>query len=586
MTSPGPALPDTGRLGLLGAASVAIALAAADTYVVVLALTDMMAGVGIGIDALQRATPIVSGFLLGYVAVLPLVGRLSDLLDRRRVLLGCLVVFVVGSAVTALAVDLPVLVAGRVLQGLGGGGLVPATLALVADLWPPGRRGTPLGVVGAVQELGSVVGPVVGAGILAVSGWRTIFWANAVAGVVLYAVIRGLGARAGKRGGVRRPGGIRAALVTARVLAVAGLALGGLALAAPPRLVTDVVLGAPFVPISGDSRVLTPLGVVAAALLVAAATMAAPRWWPVLRRADVVGATLVTGALGCLVVSFASADPERELVGALGRVLLPVAGVCAGLYWWWHRHADRPLVPRGVVGGRGARAVLVSLLVGVALVAVVVDVPLLARLAGSHDETGAALVLVRFLVAVPVGAVAGGVALRRLGAGAVAGPGLLLAAAGLVVMSGWSLRSVQEPLPTTVVLAAVGLGMGLALAPVNDAVLADSPADAHGVASSLVVAARMVGMVVGLALLTAVGLRRYFDAARALPDPLDTNALLATGVVQIQTVFLGGAVAAALGAAVAATLGIGLRRQRPDRAPRPTALTAAEAPASRPGRRP
>ena len=83
---------------------MAVALAAADTYVVVLALTDMMRGVGVGIDSLQRATPIVSGFLLGYVAVLPLVGRLADLVDRRRVLLGCLAVFVVGSMVTALAV--------------------------------------------------------------------------------------------------------------------------------------------------------------------------------------------------------------------------------------------------------------------------------------------------------------------------------------------------------------------------------------------------------------------------------------------------------------------------------------------------
>ena len=58
-------------------------------------------------------------------------------------LLGCLAVFVVGSAVTALAVELPVLVTGRVVQGVGGGGLVPATLALVADLWPAGRRGLP-----------------------------------------------------------------------------------------------------------------------------------------------------------------------------------------------------------------------------------------------------------------------------------------------------------------------------------------------------------------------------------------------------------------------------------------------------------
>lgn len=141
MTSNSPdAAPGHART-LLTLAAVAVSLAAADTYVVVLALTDMMYGVGLGIESLQRAAPIISGFLLGYVAVLPLIGRLADLLDRQRVLLGCLAIFVAGSAITALAVELKVLVAGRVIQGIGGGGLVPATLAIVAALWPEDRRG-------------------------------------------------------------------------------------------------------------------------------------------------------------------------------------------------------------------------------------------------------------------------------------------------------------------------------------------------------------------------------------------------------------------------------------------------------------
>ncbi|MEI2649854.1 MAG: MFS transporter [Dermatophilaceae bacterium] len=148
----------------LAVASTAVLLTAADTYVVVLALTDMMAGVGLGIESLHRATPIVSGFLVGYVATLPLIGRLADLVSRRQALGWCLLVFTVGSVITALASDLGVLVAGRVIQGVGGGGLVPATLALVADQWPPERRGAPLGVVGAVQELGAVAGPGGGGG--------------------------------------------------------------------------------------------------------------------------------------------------------------------------------------------------------------------------------------------------------------------------------------------------------------------------------------------------------------------------------------------------------------------------------------
>lgn len=197
---------------VLAIASVGVALAAADTYVVVLALTDMMAGVGVTIDALQKATPIVSGFLLGYIAVLPLVGRVADLASRQRVLQLCLAVFVIGSVITALATDLPVLVGGRVIQGAGGGGLVPATLALVADLWPADRRGTPLGVVGAVQELGSVLGPALGAAILMVAQWRAIFWFNAVAGVLLSLALVVVG-RAGQpiRSYLEEVGGMRGA---------------------------------------------------------------------------------------------------------------------------------------------------------------------------------------------------------------------------------------------------------------------------------------------------------------------------------------------------------------------------------------
>jgi hypothetical protein len=275
----------------------------------------------------------------------------------------------------------------------------------------------------------------------------------------------------------------------------------------------------------------------------------------VLRAADAPGAVLVAVALGSLVLTFASADPAREVVGTSGLVLLPVGAAAVVLYLWHARTAAHPLVPRGVVRGRVPAALLVSLLAGAALVTVVVDVPLLARLTLTGSQTTAALVLVRFLVAVPVGALLGGALLRRLGPGAVAAPGLALAAAGLAVMTTWGPGSLAAA-PATVLLVLVGLGTGLAVAPVNAAALADAPASAHGVASSLVVVARMVGMVVGLALLTAVGLRRFSEAVALLPDPADTAALVRAGVVQVQTVLAGGAVAAALAAVLALRLGL------------------------------
>lgn len=530
-----------------------MALAAADTYVVVLALPDMMAGVGLGTDELQRATPIISGFLLGYIAVLPLIGRLSDLVSRQRILLFCLSLFVVGSAVTAVSVELPVLVGGRVLQGIGGGGLVPATLALVADLWPPARRGTPLGVVGAVQELGSVLGPLLGAAVLAVADWRAIFWLNVVLGIVIAAVMVLTGGREA------RP---QPRLLTT-VLGLATVAAGLLTLVAPASLAADVTLGIPFVPFVGTDRLATPMGAFTVVLLLATlatSSLSSGSLLALWRRVDLLGALLIGVALGALVLTFASADPEREVVGPWGWALVPLGLVAVAAYLWRHRTARNPLVPRGVMstGSDGGRsrvipALLVSLLAGVALVGIVVDIPILARLTVTGSQTVAALVLVRFLIAVPVGAFLGGWLLHRFGPALVAVAGLLLAGLGLIAMSGWGQGSLQS-WPATPVLMLVGLGLGLPIAPVNAAALASAGAAAHGVVSSLVVLARMVGMVVGLGLLTAIGLYRYYQTVAALPNQSDTAALAAAGVVQVQTVFLGGAVAVFLAATVAFAL--------------------------------
>src|SRR6478609_6804936 len=112
----GAAIP---ALSVVVLASLAVLVTAADTYVVVLALPDILTGVGVGLDELQRATPIVGGFLLGYTATLPLLGRLADLRGRAPVLVGCLLLFAVGSLLTATAVSVGPAVVGRGIQGIG-----------------------------------------------------------------------------------------------------------------------------------------------------------------------------------------------------------------------------------------------------------------------------------------------------------------------------------------------------------------------------------------------------------------------------------------------------------------------------------
>ena len=560
---------------LLALASVAVAFAAADTYVVVLALPDMMGSVGVPIDQLQRAAPIVSGFLLGYVAMLPLIGRIADLHGRVPVLVMALVVFALGSMVTALAYDMNSMVAGRFLQGVGGGGLVPATLALVADLYPTERRGVPLGVVSAVQEIGSVLGPLLGAVVLAVADWRAIFALNLAVGLVLAAAIR-TASRGEPPAGHTRPAGRRDLLGAA--LGLATLGAGFLVFVRPSALMRDVFWGELFVPYAGEGRWLTGVGTLTVALAMAfvvrQVTAARPlvdlrAWGRAALAADLVGAAYLSVALGGVILAFATADPKVEVFAPSGRWYLLGALLGAVAFTLHLRRARNPLLPRGALARTPAwGAVLVSFLVGAGLIAALIDIPLFARTTAYPDsQLLAALVLVRFLLPLPLGAVMGGHLTRVWGSAPVTALGMGLATVGFAMMSRWGLDALQQP-SATVALVVCGFGFGLALAPVNAAVLAFTAPDVHGVSTAMVVVARMVGMLVGISALTTVGLRRYYAETQALPPVRDvcggttrcaefTTLLKEAGIAQEQTVFAG----AALCTLVAALLALAVFRQ-------------------------
>lgn len=560
-----PAVSSRPSRALLPLAAIAVAVAAADTYVIVLALPDVMHGVGLSVDELQKGAPIVSGFLLGYVAMLPLIGRIADLRGRPPVLVAGLVLFALGSLVTALSYDLPMLVIGRFVQGVGGGALVPATLALVADLYPANRRAVPLGIVSAVQELGSVIGPLAGAAILAVSTWQGIFGVNLLLGLLLAALIA-VSAH-------QRWSWDPIALVLLAVTLGAGTVLA----LRPASVVSDLTWGELFVPVYGDSWWVTPLGL---ATIVAGLLFVARNWWarrPLVdlrswvgaaREADLVGALFLGVALGGLVLAFATADPKVQAMSPQGGWYLLAAGLAAAAFAVHLRRAEHPLIPPATFRPRPAwGAVATSLLVGFALVAALVDVPLFARTTVYSDsQLLAALVLVRFLVAVPVGAVLGGWLVHRTHTGLVAAAGMLAASAGLFWMSHWGLGSLHHA-SATVPLVLAGLGFGLALAPVNSAVLAATASEVHGLASAAVVVARMIGMLVGVSVLTTLGLRRYYAEQGSMPSIAHVcgsgglcdkyeRLLQLAGIAQEHTVFLGASVAALAAAALAAsTLG-------------------------------
>ncbi|MEO7350781.1 MAG: MFS transporter, partial [Marmoricola sp.] len=481
----------------------------------------------------------------------------------------------------------------------------PVTLALVADLYPANRRGVPLGVVGAVQELGSVLGPLYGAVVLSFGTWRDIFWINLAAGLLLATAIatmthssipdsprrlRSRQADSGNRNVSEYPARRRLDWLGLLLVALTITSML-LVMRQPGSLVTSVSLGGPFVPFRGGDPIwFSQIGLVTLvlALLLLARMLLATRplvdlkdWWRSVRAADLVGAALLSIALGGIILAFATANPEVQVFSPAGPWYLGLAAVAALLFARHNRRSKAPLVPHGAFSQRPAwGALLVSFFVGAALIAALVDIPIFARITiADGSQIKAALVLVEFLVALPIGALVGGVLTRRVTAGIVAAAGLLLAALGFWLMAGWGFDSLHD-LSSSGVLAMTGLGFGLALAPVNAALLASTDDSVHGVTSALLVVSRMVGMLVGISALTTIGLRRYYAVETGIPSPnavcengktrcaAYTRMIEEAGIEQLHAIFIGAALCAVV-AAVAALVcfrGAGTRGAAVDRA--------------------
>ena len=146
----------------LTAVFAGVFVAADDQTVVVTVLPRIMLDLNLTVTELDRTSWIITGYLLGYVAAMPFIGRLSDVWGHRSAFIGSLLLFMLGSVGVALATDINWLIGLRVFQALGAGALVPIAIAIVGDLFPPESRGAPLGMVGASAEAGGVIGAVVG----------------------------------------------------------------------------------------------------------------------------------------------------------------------------------------------------------------------------------------------------------------------------------------------------------------------------------------------------------------------------------------------------------------------------------------
>ncbi len=435
---------------VLAAALLAVFVGSLDLTVIATLLPKIVSDLQINTADINRYIWVVSGYLLAYMVTIPVLGRVSDILGRRPVFAGSLVIFLVGSVLSARAGGLGSLIAGRAIQGFGGGALVPVTMALVGDLLPARRRAAVIGLVGAIDTMGWVLGPLYGAALLGLTGsWRAVFWINV-----------------------------------------------------PITIITVVVL------------LFTWRGV------------RQPR---VRERLDLTGAVLLSASLVCLNLALSSGSEAGAGGGQLGGSASPLAAYRWPLlggallafvgFIFWERRAKAPLVPLSLFRVPVfSAATVANLLIGASLIVVMVNVPLFASFVEENQERasliGAAL-LVPFTLLMAVGSVFGGILTGRYGARPVAVVGVILAAAGLALMRFWTDSIRVVPMGATLLLA--GFGFGLVIAPVASVAINAVRRNFYGVASGLVVVTRLIGMTVGLSVLSGWGVGR-------LSGLLQTNA--------------------------------------------------------------
>jgi MFS family permease len=515
-------------LVLLAVLGTGVFLAGLELMITAVALPAIVADLGSWTE-LRHASWTINAYLLVYVGTMPLAGRLADSWGARRIFLGALVAFTLGSLLAGMAQTLDQLIAARAIQAVGGGALVPVATAAASHLFEGHARPRALGIIGALTFLGMAAGPFLGAAIL-----------DAV-----------------------RP--------------EAALARAGL-------------LGTPLADVLAPAwryvfYVNVPIGIAALAL-----GWAATAGWDTPRargRVDLVGAALFTGALGAILLGVTllgeqaagdGADGASGLDPAVLSAALIVGGLAAGVAAVVHgmRRPDPFLDPRLFRDRVFSSAALVSLLTGYAFATAIVGSAVFVDrvLYGGPDDQR--LALGALAAATAVGALASGWLVRHRSLRAVTALGLAASIAGLAWMSSW------DATVTYAVVAAAGglfgLGFGLTVTPRSTAAVEAGGRARFGAASATVTVARMIGMAVGLAVLTAYGsttIDRLSDrvfgspdayreivppalADRPLRDPLVVGALETWAAEQAAETMVGLFLVAAIVTAVAIPPGLAL----------------------------
>ena len=444
------------RLVLLAVFGAGVFLAGLELMITAVALPSILADLvaANGTSAwteLRKASWIINGYLLVYILMMPLAGRLADVWGARRLAIVALAVFTVGSLLAGMAQGLDQLIGARLVQAVGGGVLVPVGTAAAAHLYEAHGRPRALGVIGALTFLGMAAGPFLGAAVLS-----SIHPESALEGAGL-----------------------------------AGSAVGHVLVPAW-RWIFYV-----NVPIALGAMVL--------------AWAAAPGWETPRHagRLDLLGALLLGVALtgGLVALTLAGAQPDPTLSIPPDRISLAlalIAVVATALAVVRGFRARDPFIDVRLFRNVGfSSAALVSLLTGYAFATAIIGGAVFVDrvLYGGPGEQR--LALGALAGATAIGALLSGFAVRVASFRVVTLVGLGASVIGLIAMSRWTpATSIGD---AAAALGLFGFGFGLSVTPRSTAAVEAAGQAAFGAASSVVTVARMLGMAVGLAVLTAYG---------------------------------------------------------------------------------
>ena len=436
-------------LPLLAVLGVGVFLAGLELMVTAVALPQILATLADWTD-LRKASWIINGYLLVYVVTMPLAGRLTDLWGARRLFLAALSVFTIGSLLAGLSQSLDQLIAARLVQAVGGGAIIPVATAAASHLFDGPARARALGVIGALTFLGMAAGPFVGAAVL-----ETVHPDTA--------------------------------------LAQLGISSGPLVGTVMPAWRWVFYVNVPF-------------GICGLVIAWAASSGWDTRRVPA--RLDLLGALLFTVGLAAALFGITLIGSGDEVFGvpialAVGGLLaLGVASLVAAVVHGLRR-PDPFLDPRLFADRIFSSAALISLLTGYGMATAIVGGAVFVDRVLYGGPSEQRVVLGSLAGAMALGALASGFLTRRLSLRLMTLVGLALSAGGLAWMSSWSPDAPTDAFAASA--AVFGLGFGLTVTPRSAAAMEAAGRAAFGAASATVTVARMIGMALGMAALTAFG---------------------------------------------------------------------------------